>query len=59
MEGKQRLPVTFGIRLSVAHAEQLRQLAESDDRAPTAVARRFIVRALEETKNAVPSGATQ
>jgi hypothetical protein len=58
MEETAGLPVTVGVRLSARHAAQLRELAASDERTPTFVARKFIVRALEEVKQDT-AGAVQ
>ena len=48
-------PITVGVRVTTAMAAQLRQIAEADDRTPSAVARRIIADALArkaaETQN--------
>lgn len=43
MQSLERFPVTVGIRLTEAQANQLRERAAADDRRPSAFARRLIM----------------
>ena len=49
---QDRKPITVGVRVTTAMAAQLRQIAEADDRTPSAVARRIIAEHLAKRQTA-------
>jgi hypothetical protein len=40
-------PITIGVRVTTEQAKRLRDLAEADDRRPSALARRLLIESLD------------
>ena len=40
-------PITIGVRVTADQAQRLRDLAEADDRRPSALARRLLIESLD------------
>jgi predicted transcriptional regulator len=47
MTNARAYPITIGVRVTAEQAKRLRDLAEADDRRPSALARRLLIESLD------------